>query len=72
MVVDANAYKIGKHFTIYVEAVNLNNAPQRLFRTKERTVRKQLYSYWGRAGVKIQNVVSKSAGPEAIHASGLT
>lgn len=54
--VDANAsYKIGKHFTIYVEAVNLNNAPRRdYFGSKERLYDKQLYSYWGRAGVKFR------------------
>ncbi|MFT3824659.1 MAG: TonB-dependent receptor [Chitinophagaceae bacterium] len=54
--VDANtSYKIGKHFTIYLEAVNLTNSARRdYFGKKEMLYEKQLYSFWGRAGVKFR------------------
>ncbi|KAA2239236.1 TonB-dependent receptor [Chitinophaga agrisoli] len=54
--IDANAsYQINKWFTIYVEAQNLTNAPQRdYFGQKSRLYEKQFYSYWGRAGVKFR------------------
>lgn len=54
--IDANAsYQISKRFTIYVEAQNLTNAPQRAyFGQKNRIYEKQFYSYWGRAGVKFR------------------
>ncbi|HEY8916837.1 MAG TPA: TonB-dependent receptor, partial [Chitinophaga sp.] len=54
--IDANAsYQLSKRFTIYVEAQNLTNAPQRAyFGQKNRIYEKQFYSYWGRAGVKFR------------------
>ncbi|OMP76827.1 TonB-dependent receptor [[Flexibacter] sp. ATCC 35208] len=54
--VDANAsYQLSKYFTVYVEAQNLTNAPQRsYFGNKQRIYEKQFYSYWGRAGLKFR------------------
>ncbi|WEK34177.1 MAG: TonB-dependent receptor [Candidatus Pseudobacter hemicellulosilyticus] len=54
--IDANSsYRINKHFTVYVEAVNLTNAPQRTFLGVEnRIYGKQYYGTWGRMGVKFR------------------
>ncbi len=54
--IDANAnYRINKRFTVYVEGVNLTNAPQvDYFGKRERIYEKQFYSFWGRAGLKFR------------------
>jgi len=54
--IDANAsYRINKRFTVYAEAQNLTNAPQRIyFGEEDRLYQKQFYSFWGRAGVKFR------------------
>ncbi|PZR26624.1 MAG: TonB-dependent receptor [Citrobacter freundii] len=54
--VDANAsYRINKRFTVYAEAQNLTNAPQRIYFGQENQLyQKQFYSFWGRAGVKFR------------------
>jgi|SRR6218665_602541 len=54
--IDANAsYRINKRFTIYTEAQNLTNAPQRVYFGQENQLyQKQFYSFWGRAGIKFR------------------
>jgi TonB-dependent receptor len=54
--IDANAsYRINKRFTVYAEAQNLTNAPQRIyFGEEDRLYQKQFYSFWGRAGIKFR------------------
>lgn len=54
--IDANAsYRITKRFTVYAEAQNLTNAPQRVyFGEEDRMYQKQFYSFWGRAGIKFR------------------
>lgn len=54
--IDLNtSVKINNRVTFYAEALNLTNAPQvQYFGVSERIYKKQYYSYWGRAGVKIR------------------
>lgn len=54
--IDANAsYRINKRFTVYAEAQNLTNAPQRVYFGQEKQLyQKQFYSFWGRTGIKFR------------------
>ncbi len=54
--IDLNtSFRANNRVTFYVEALNLTNAPQtQYFGVSERIYKKQYYSYWGRAGVKIR------------------
>ncbi len=54
--IDANtSYRINKFFTVYAEAINLSNAPQRTYLgEKNRIFGKQYYGTWGRVGVKFR------------------
>jgi TonB-dependent receptor len=54
--IDLNmSVKVSRNVTFYAEALNLTNAPQvQFFGDRERIYKKQYYSYWGRAGVKVR------------------
>jgi TonB-dependent receptor len=54
--IDLNtSFRASSRVTFYAEALNLSNAPQvQYFGVSERIYKKQYYSYWGRAGVKIR------------------
>jgi len=54
--IDMNmSVKASNNLTFYAEVLNLTNAPQvQYFGERERIYKKQYYSYWGRAGVKIR------------------
>lgn len=53
---DFNAnYSITKNIKVYVNAINLTNTPLRFYMGREDRVKQQeYYSWWGRAGVKVQ------------------
>lgn len=54
--IDVNtSFRLNNRVTFYAEALNLTNAPQtQYFGISDRIYKKQYYSYWGRAGVKIR------------------
>jgi TonB-dependent receptor len=54
--IDLNtSFRASSRVTFYAEALNLTNAPQvQYFGVSERIYKKQYYSFWGRAGVKIR------------------
>jgi TonB-dependent receptor len=54
--IDLNtSFRANSRVTFYAEALNLTNAPQvQYFGVSDRIYKKQYYSYWGRAGVKIR------------------
>lgn len=52
---DFNAnYNVNRYLNIFIDVVNLTNAPQKYYLgTRDRILKQEFYSWWGRVGLKV-------------------